>query len=164
MVHLNLHKTFATPHGGGGPGAGPVGVTEKLAPFLPVPLVSCREGECFLDWDRPKSIGKLQAFWGNAGVLIRAHTYLRLLGRQGLLAVSENAVLNANYLLKRLSAKYEVPYPGPCLHEFVVSARHQKTLGVRALDIAKRLLDLGFHPPTMYFPLIVPEALMIEPT
>ena len=164
VCHFNLHKTFTTPHGGGGPGAGPVGVKAHLEPFLPVPVVT-RQGECYgLDWRRPKSIGKLQAFWGNFGMLVRAYTYIRTMGADGLRAVSENAVLNANYILKRLEPHYAAAAPGPCMHECVVSARRQKKLGVSAMDIAKRLLDLGFYAPSTYFPLIVEEALMIEPT
>jgi glycine dehydrogenase subunit 2 len=164
VCHFNLHKTFTTPHGGGGPGAGPVGVKAHLEPFLPVPVVA-RRGERFaLDWRRPKSIGKLQGFWGNFGMLVRAYTYIRTMGADGLRAVSENAVLNANYILKRLEGHYEAAALGPCMHECVVSARRQKKQGVSAMDIAKRLLDLGFYAPSTYFPLIVDEALMIEPT
>jgi glycine dehydrogenase subunit 2 len=167
VVHLNLHKTFATPHGGGGPGAGPVGVVEKLEPFLPVPLVRKGPEEFELEEDRPHSIGRLNAFAGNALVVLRAYLYLRLLGAAGLREVSGDAVLAANYLKQRLTPAYDPSQPrapGRCMHEFVLSAARQKALGVRALDIAKRLMDLGFHPPTMYFPLTVPEALMIEPT
>jgi glycine dehydrogenase subunit 2 len=165
VCHFNLHKTFSTPHGGGGPGAGPVGVKAHLAPFLPVPVVrEGADGEIALDWRRPQSIGKLQTFWGNFGMLVRAYAYIRTMGPDGLRAVSENAVLNANYVLKRLEGDYERAAPGPCMHECVVSARRQKRLGVAATDIAKRLLDLGFYAPTTYFPLIVEEALMIEPT
>jgi glycine dehydrogenase subunit 2 len=164
VCHFNLHKTFTTPHGGGGPGAGPVGVKAHLEPFLPVPVVTRQGARYGLDWRRPKSIGKLQAFWGNFGMLVRAYTYLRTMGADGLRAVSENAVLNANYILKRLEPHYAAAAPGPCMHECVVSARRQKKLGVSAMDIAKRLLDLGFYAPSTYFPLIVEEALMIEPT
>ncbi len=164
VCHFNLHKTFTTPHGGGGPGAGPVGVKAHLEPFLPAPVVA-RIGERFaLDWRRPKSIGKLQAFWGNFGMLVRAYTYIRTMGADGLRAVSENAVLNANYILKRLEGHYDAAAPGPCMHECVFSARRQKKQGVSAMDIAKRLLDLGFYAPSTYFPMIVDEALMIEPT
>src|SRR5512132_2425069 len=164
VCHFNLHKTFTTPHGGGGPGAGPVGVKAHLEPFLPVPVVT-RDGDAYaLDWKRPKSIGKLQAFWGNFGMLVRAYTYIRTMGPDGLRAVSDNAVLNANYVMKRLEADYDVSVPGPCMHECVLSARKQKRKGVTATDIAKRLLDLGFYAPTTYFPLIIEEALMIEPT
>jgi glycine dehydrogenase subunit 2 len=164
VVHLNLHKTFSTPHGGGGPGAGPVGVTEALAPFLPVPLVAKGAEGFVLETDRPLSIGRLNAFSGNALVVLRAYVYMRLLGTEGLREVSGTAVLAANYLQQRLQSSYEVAHPGRCMHEFVLSAAKQKAQGVRALDIAKRLIDLGFHPPTVYFPLTVPEALMVEPT
>jgi glycine dehydrogenase subunit 2 len=164
VCHFNLHKTFTTPHGGGGPGAGPVGVKAHLEPFLPVPVVTRAADAYALDWNRPKSIGKLQAFWGNFGMLVRAYTYLRTMGPDGLRAVSDNAILNANYVMKRLEKDYDVAVPGPCMHECVLSARRQKKLGVTATDIAKRLLDLGFYAPSTYFPLIVEEALMIEPT
>jgi len=168
VCHFNLHKTFTTPHGGGGPGSGPVGIKAHLAPFLPTPVVVKRpepsaDGYA-LDWSRPQSIGKLQAFWGNFGMLVRAYTYIRTMGPDGLRSVSENAVLNANYIMKRLEGDYDRSTPGPCMHECVLSARRQKKLGVSAMDIAKRLLDLGFYAPTTYFPLIVEEALMIEPT
>jgi len=164
VCHFNLHKTFTTPHGGGGPGAGPVGVKAHLEPFLPVPVVVKRGETYALDWKRPKSIGKLQAYWGNFGMLVRAYTYIRTMGADGLRSVSDNAVLNANYVMKRLEGHYDVSVPGPCMHECVLSARRQKKLGVTATDIAKRLLDLGFYAPSTYFPLIVEEALMIEPT
>jgi glycine dehydrogenase subunit 2 len=164
VCHFNLHKTFTTPHGGGGPGAGPVGVKAHLEPFLPVPVVTKDGDEYALDWKRPRSIGKLQAFWGNFGMLVRAYTYIRTMGPDGLRAVSDNAILNANYIMKRLERDYDVAVPGPCMHECVLSARRQKKLGVTATDIAKRLLDLGFYAPSTYFPLIVEEALMIEPT
>jgi glycine dehydrogenase subunit 2 len=165
VVHLNLHKTFGTPHGGGGPGSGPVGVVAALEPYLPVPLVRKGPEEFEFEEDRPHTIGRVNAFAGSALVLLRAYVYLRLLGAAGLRQVSGNAVLAANYLKRRLSEKYDASHPGRCMHEFVLSAQRQKDdLGVRALDIAKRLMDFGFHPPTMYFPLTVPEALMIEPT
>jgi len=164
VCHFNLHKTFTTPHGGGGPGSGPVGIKAHLAPFLPTPTVVKREDAYGLDWNRPQSIGKLQAFWGNFGMLVRAYAYIRTMGPDGLRSVSENAVLNANYILKRLEGDYDRSAPGPCMHECVLSARRQKKLGVSAMDIAKRLLDLGFYAPSTYFPLIVEEALMIEPT
>ena len=164
VCHFNLHKTFTTPHGGGGPGAGPVGVKAHLEPFLPVPVVTKDGDEYALDWKRPRSIGKLQAFWGNFGMLVRAYTYIRTMGPDGLRAVSDNAILNANYIMKRLERDYDVAVPGPCMHECVLSARRQKKVGVTATDIAKRLLDLGFYAPSTYFPLIVEEALMIEPT
>ena len=164
VCHFNLHKTFTTPHGGGGPGAGPVGVKSHLEPFLPAPVV-VKDGDTYaLDWKRQKSIGKLQAFWGNVGMLVRAYAYIRTMGADGLRSVSDNAVLNANYIMKRLEADYDVSVPGPCMHECVLSARRQKRRGVTATDIAKRLLDLGFYAPSTYFPLIVEEALMIEPT
>jgi glycine dehydrogenase subunit 2 len=164
VVHMNLHKTFTTPHGGGGPGAGPVAVKAHLAPFLPTPVVEKTEDGYRLNDKRPRSIGKLQAFWGNFGMLVRAYTYIRTMGPDGLRAAAENAVLNANYLMKRLEPSYDLPYPGPCMHECVFSARRQKKLGISAMDIAKRLLDLGFYAPSTYFPLVVEEALMIEPT
>jgi glycine dehydrogenase subunit 2 len=164
VCHFNLHKTFTTPHGGGGPGSGPVGIKAHLAPFLPTPVVARRDDGYTLDWNRPQSIGKLQAFWGNFGMLVRAYTYIRTMGPDGLRGVSDNAVLNANYIQKRLEADYDRSAPGPCMHECVLSGRRQKKLGVSAMDIAKRLLDLGFYAPSTYFPLIVEEALMIEPT
>jgi len=164
VCHFNLHKTFTTPHGGGGPGAGPVGIKAHLEPFLPVPVI-VKDGDTYArDWKRPKSIGKLQAFWGNFGMLVRAYTYIRTMGADGLRSVADNAVLNANYIMKRLEADYDVSVPGPCMHECVMSARRQKKHGITATDIAKRLLDLGFYAPSTYFPLIVEEALMIEPT
>ncbi len=164
VVHLNLHKTFSTPHGGGGPGAGPVGVKKLLEPFLPKPLVA-KQGKAYvLDYEIPKSIGRVKAFYGNFGVLVRAYTYIRSMGPDGLKAVSENAVLNANYMMRKLQDYYDLPFSQHCKHEFVLSGRKQKKLGVRTLDIAKRLLDFGYHPPTIYFPLIVEECLMIEPT
>jgi glycine dehydrogenase subunit 2 len=164
IVHFNLHKTFSTPHGGGGPGSGPVAVDEKLAPYLPVPLVRQRDdGSFYLDHDLPKSIGRVHSFYGNFGVMIKAYTYIRLLGDEGLRAVSEAAVLNANYLKEKLKSYYHLPYDRLCKHEFVLSGRGLGE-GVHTVDIAKRLIDYGFHPPTVYFPLIVPEALMIEPT
>jgi glycine dehydrogenase subunit 2 len=164
VCHFNLHKTFTTPHGGGGPGAGPVGIKAHLEPFLPAPVIVKAEDGYALDWNRPQSIGKLQAFWGNFGMHVRAYTYIRTMGAAGLRAVSENAVLNANYVMKRLEGHYDVAAPGPCMHECVLSARRQKRRGVSAMDVAKRLLDLGFYAPSTYFPMIVDEALMIEPT
>ena len=167
VVHLNLHKTFTTPHGGGGPGAGPVCVNEALLPYLPSPVVDRRETdgkEVFSLFTPKKSIGKVCGFHGNFGVLVRAYAYIRSMGDTGLSEVSGNAVLNANYLMERLKDTYHLPYNRRCLHEVVFSARDQKTSGVRGLDIAKRLLDYGVHAPTMYFPLIVDETLMIEPT
>ncbi len=164
IVHVNTHKTFSTPHGGGGPGAGPVGVKRFLAKYLPVPRIVEERSGYRLSRDFPKSIGKLNAFYGNVGVLLRACIYIRALGKEGLLKTAHHAILNANYLLKKLEAYYDVPYPEMCMHEFVLSAGRQKEKGVRAMDIAKRLIDFAIHPPTTYFPLIVPEALMIEPT
>lgn len=165
VVHLNLHKTFSTPHGGGGPGAGPVGVKTILEPYLPKPMVAqTAEGTYHLDWDRSQSIGKVKGFYGNFGILVRAYAYIRTMGPEGLKQVSEHAVLSANYLMRRLQGAYDLPFDRVCKHEFVLSGRKQKKLGVRTLDIAKRLLDFGIHPPTIYFPLIVEECLMIEPT
>jgi glycine dehydrogenase subunit 2 len=165
VVHLNLHKTMSTPHGGGGPGAGPVGVKSRLIPFLPKPVVEKREdGTFYFDFDRPQSIGRVKAFYGNFGILVRAYTYIRTYGPDGLRRVSELAVLNANYMMHRLAPYYEVAYPGICKHEFVLSGKKLKQYGVRTLDVAKRLLDFGYHPPTIYFPLNVEECIMIEPT
>ena len=165
VCHLNLHKTFATPHGGGGPGSGPVGVTPGLVPFLPSPLVEKTAGDKYRLVDAgPRSIGKVRSFHGQFGVLARAYAYILAMGAEGLRQASLDAVLNANYLAKRLSAAYDLSHAGPYMHEFVLSAKRQKELGIRALDIAKRLIDYGFHPPTIYFPLIVEEALMVEPT
>jgi len=164
IVHFNLHKTFATPHGGGGPGAGPVGVVEKLVKFLPVPVVEKGENGYFLDYHRPESIGKIHSFHGNFGVVIKAYAYVLSMGAEGLRQVSEDAVLNANYLMHALEKHFELPYKRTCMHEFVLSGSKQKEKGIRTLDMAKRLLDFGYHPPTVYFPLIVEEAMMIEPT
>ena len=165
VVHLNLHKTFATPHGGGGPGAGPVGVKKHLAKFLPTSRVVKREDGTFtLDYDRPQSIGYISQFYGNFGVLIKAYAYILLMGKEGLIEASENAVLNANYLRSRLKGYYDIPYGDNCMHEFVISAARQAKNGVHAIDIAKALIDRGIHPPTVYFPLNVKEAIMIEPT
>lgn len=163
-VHLNLHKTFTGPHGGGGPGSGPVGVTEELAPYLPKPVLTKRDNSYKFDYDRPKSIGMVKSYYGNFGIYLRAYTYIRSMGPDGLKKASEYAVLNANYMMRRLEGEYELPFTQHCKHEFVLSGNIQKDLGVRTLDIAKRLLDFGYHPPTVYFPLNVPEALMIEPT
>ncbi len=164
IMHFNLHKTFSTPHGGGGPGSGPVGVKGRLAAYLPVPTVEKDKKGYYLDYDRAKSIGKVRSFYGNIEVITKAYCYLRSLGKEGLKKISHNAVLNANYLMKRLKNYFYLPYDQPCMHEFVLSTEDEKINGVRTLDIAKRLLDFGFHPPTIYFPLIVKEALMIEPT
>jgi glycine dehydrogenase subunit 2 len=164
VVHLNLHKTFTGPHGGGGPGSGPVGVKADLIPFLPKPLVSKRGDEFILDYDRPQSIGRVKPYYGNFGINVRAYTYIRSMGPDGLKAVTEYAVLNANYMMRRLAPHFDLPFDRHCKHEFVLSGRRQKKLGVRTLDIAKRLLDFGYHPPTIYFPLNVEECIMIEPT
>lgn len=165
VVHLNLHKTMSTPHGGGGPGAGPVGVKKLLVPFLPKPHVKrTEEGTFYLDREEGQSIGRVKAYYGNFGILVRAYAYIRTYGPVGLRRVSEYAVLNANYMMKRLEPYYEIPYPGVCKHEFVMSGKGLKQYGVRTLDVAKRLLDFGYHPPTIYFPLNVEECIMIEPT
>lgn len=163
-VHLNLHKTFTGPHGGGGPGSGPVGVTEELAPYLPKPVLTKQDNSYKFDYDRPKSIGMVKSYYGNFGIYLRAYTYIRSMGPDGLKKASEYAVLNANYMMRKLEDEYELPFTQHCKHEFVLSGNIQKDLGVRTLDIAKRLLDFGYHPPTVYFPLNVSEALMIEPT
>ncbi len=162
-VQLNLHKTFATPHGGGGPGSGPVCVTERLRDFLPSPLVT-KDNDMYRLASPTKSIGRIANFHGNFGVMCKAYAYIRSLGAAGLKQVSEDAVLNANYLNEKLKPYYHLPYDRTCMHEVVFSGRRQKAKGVRTLDIAKRLLDYGLHPPTVYFPLMVDEALMIEPT
>jgi glycine dehydrogenase subunit 2 len=165
VMHVNLHKTFSTPHGGGGPGSGPVGVSHKLEPFLPVSRVVKRtDGTYVLNYNYPKSIGYISPFYGNFLVYLRALSYILINGREGLIEVSENAVLNANYVMQNLKSVFELPYDRTCMHEFVLSALRQARKGIRALDIAKALIDYGFHPPTVYFPLIVKEALMIEPT
>lgn len=163
-VHLNLHKTFTGPHGGGGPGSGPVGVSEELAPFLPKPVIVKEENEYKLEYNRPQSIGRVKPYYGNFGINLRAYTYIRTMGAEGLKKVSEYAVLNANYMMRKLEKAYDLPYNQHCKHEFVLSGKKQKKLGVRTLDIAKRLLDFKYHPPTIYFPLIVEEGMMIEPT
>jgi glycine dehydrogenase subunit 2 len=168
VMHFNVHKTFATPHGGGGPGAGPVGVGEKLMPFLPLPRVLREsDGKFRLErpGERPRSIGRMRAFAGNTGVLVRAYAYIRAHGAEGLREVSDDAVLAANYLKTRLTGILDVPFERRCMHEFVASAATLKSeTGIRTLDVAKRLIDYGFHPPTIYFPLTVEEALLIEPT
>lgn len=164
IVHFNLHKTFGTPHGGGGPGSGPVGVVEHLIPFLPVPVVEKKEDKFVLDYNRPASIGKIHSFHGNFGVIVKAYAYILSMGAKGLLQASQDAVLNANYMMRALEPYFELPFNQTCMHEFVLSGNRQKKLGIKTLDMAKRLLDFGFHPPTVYFPLIVDEAMMIEPT
>ena len=164
VVHINLHKTFSTPHGGGGPGAGPVAIKNELAPYLPMPVIE-RVGEAYrLNDDRPQSIGKVKAFYGNFGVLLKAYVYILSMGAEGLRRASEMAVLNANYLMRRLKEHYYLPYDRPCMHECVFTDRLQEKHHVSTLDIAKRLIDYGFHPPTIYFPLVVKGALMMEPT
>jgi glycine dehydrogenase subunit 2 len=164
VLHFNLHKTFSTPHGGGGPGAGPVGVKNHLADYLPVPIITPK-GEGFqFDYDRPKTIGKVRSFFGNFGVLVRAYAYILSMGAEGLRRASLVSLLNANYIRAKLKDHYHLPYDFPCMHECVFSDRLQNKYGVSALDIAKRLMDYGFHPPTIYFPLVVHGALMIEPT
>jgi glycine dehydrogenase subunit 2 len=184
MMHYNVHKTFTGPHGAGGPGAGPIAVRAPLAPYLPAPLVAKTESKSknishpqstahhsalpahyFLDYDRPKSIGRVRSFFGNVGILVRGYCYIRTLGPEGLREVSENAVLNANYLLALIRDVFEVPYGSRCMHEFVASAKTlRREKKISAMDVAKRLLDFGYHAPTVYFPLVVPEAIMIEPT
>ncbi|MFO0953163.1 MAG: aminomethyl-transferring glycine dehydrogenase subunit GcvPB [Isosphaeraceae bacterium] len=166
LMHYNPHKTFSGPHGGGGPGAGPIAVRANLAPYLPAPVVARREdGIFYLDHERPRSIGRVRSFFGNTGVLFRAYCYIRSQGPDGLKAVSQHAVLNANYIMALVKHVYPVPHGDRCMHEFVASARNlAKERGIRAMDIGKRLIDYNFHAPTVYFPLIVPEALMVEPT
>ncbi|NLY93587.1 MAG: aminomethyl-transferring glycine dehydrogenase subunit GcvPB [Myxococcales bacterium] len=165
VMQFNLHKTFTTPHGGGGPGCGPVGYKSILAPYAPVPLVERDEnGTYYLDYDRPESVGRVRAFHGNFGMMVRAYAYLREMGPEGLERATELAVLNANYLRVRLGELWHVAYDRPCMHEVVISDKHLKDTGVTTLDIAKRLIDYGFHPPTVYFPLVVKGAMLIEPT
>ena len=165
IVHINLHKTFGTPHGGGGPGAGPIGVKKYLEPFLPIPRINkTHEGIFQLDYNHKDSIGHIASFYGNFLVCLKAYAYILLNGSDGLKKVSENAVLNANYIMNSLKKYYDVPYSRKCMHECVISANKLKSIGISALDIAKRLIDMGFHPPTVYFPLIVKESIMIEPT
>ena len=165
VMQFNLHKTFTTPHGGGGPGCGPVGYKAILDPFAPVPVVEQREGRFFLDYDgRPETVGRLRSFQGNFGMMVRAYTYLREMGAAGLRKATELAVLNANYLRVRLGETWHVPYDKICMHEVVISDRHLKDTGVTTMDVAKRLMDSGFHPPTVYFPLVVKGAMLVEPT
>ena len=163
-VHMNLHKTFTTPHGGGGPGAGPVGVKADLVPFLPTPTVERTNGHLTLDFKRPQSIGRVRSFYGNFGMLVRAYTYIVAMGGDGLTQASLDAVLSANYLRSQIDGLLEMPHEGPCMHEFVASARNLAPDGIKALDVAKGLLDRDFYAPTIYFPLVVPEAIMVEPT
>jgi glycine dehydrogenase subunit 2 len=164
VLHLNLHKTFSTPHGGGGPGAGPVCVKKHLEPFLPVPRIIAANGRYELSEAFPQSIGKVQAFLGNVGVMVRAYSYIRSLGAQNLKKASQLAVLNANYIKERLKDTFHLPYDRPCMHECVFTDKRQAGQKVMTLDVAKRLMDYGFHPPTIYFPLVVNGAIMIEPT
>lgn len=163
-VHINLHKTFSTPHGGGGPGSGPVAVSKRLEPFLPIPTVERKNSHYILQDNKLKSIGKVHSFYGNFSMLVRAYTYIRMIGSEGLQEISKNAILNANYLLSRLKGHFDLAYNEIPMHEFVLSGEKQKILGAKVVDIAKRLLDYRFHAPTTYFPLIVKEALMVEPT
>lgn len=165
VMHLNLHKTFSTPHGGGGPGAGPVAVKRHLEPFLPVPGIVRDGGTYRLDFERPQSVGRVRSFYGNFGMFVRAYAYIRALGARGLREAGETAILNANYIRRGLEGILDAAYKVPSYHEVVLSDRElEKATGVRTIDLAKRLMDFGFHPPTVYFPLIVPGALMIEPT
>jgi glycine dehydrogenase subunit 2 len=164
LMHINLHKTFSTPHGGGGPGSGPVAVKNFLEPFLPKPVIGYKNGRYHLDYNRPDAIGRVLGFYGQFAVLVRAYTYIRMLGASGLKDVAECAVLNANYIRKELEGIYDLPYSLRSLHEVVFSGSNLKQFGVKTLDVAKRLLDFGLHAPTIYFPLIVAEAMMIEPT
>jgi glycine dehydrogenase subunit 2 len=164
VLHINLHKTFSTPHGGGGPGAGPVGVKDFLRDYLPVPRIVKRDGAFHLEEECARSVGRVRSFFGNFGVLVRAYTYMISLGGDGLEETSRMALLNANYLRRKLDGIYHLAYQEPCMHECVFTDRLQQKHGVTTLDIAKRLLDYGFHPPTIYFPLVVSGALMIEPT
>lgn len=164
VMHFNVHKTLSTPHGGGGPGAGPVGVREDLVEFLPVPVIEKKDDKFILDYDRPNSIGKIKGFYGQFGVLVRTYSYILSMGSEGLKEVSEVAVLNANYMMNKLKENYSLPIDQVCKHEFVLGGIKDKSTGITTLDIAKRLLDFGYHPPTVYFPLIVNEAIMVEPT
>jgi glycine dehydrogenase subunit 2 len=164
VVHINLHKTFATPHGGGGPGSGPVGVKGKLADFLPVPIVEKNDDMYYLKHDLPHTIGKVRSFYGNFNVMVKAYAYILSMGADELKAASSLAVLNANYVKEKLKEYYELPFDSICKHEFVFSGLKNKETDVTTLDVAKRLIDYGFHPPTIYFPLIIDSALMIEPT
>jgi len=165
VMHYNLHKTFSTPHGGGGPGSGPVAVRADLERFLPVPRVRRKDDDSFdWDFDRPETIGRVHSFFGNFAMMVRAAAYIRALGKEGLKNVSQNAILNANYIRSRLLGTYKLPYDDLCMHEVVFSADNQSVNGLKVVDIAKRLLDFGVHAPTVAFPLIVHQALMIEPT
>jgi len=165
IVHINLHKTFSTPHGGGGPGAGPIAVVDKLEKYLPVPKIKLNsQNRYYLDSDSEDSIGPIHSYYGNFGILVRAYIYISILGEEGVKKMTRRAVLNANYLKKRLEDYYDIPYPEGSMHEFVISGIRQKEKGVKVLDIAKMLLDYGYHAPTIYFPINIPESMMIEPT
>lgn len=164
VIHLNLHKTFSTPHGGGGPGSGPVGVSKRLVEFLPVPVIEKQQDKFILNYDKPKSIGKVKSFYGNFGVMVKAYTYIKTMGAEGLKTASQMAVLNANYIKEKLKKHYYLPIDDVCKHEFVLGGLGSGLHDVTTLDVAKRLLDYGYHPPTIYFPLIVDSAIMVEPT
>ena len=164
IVHINLHKTFSTPHGGGGPGAGPIGVVQKLTPYLPVPMIKKSNNIFIWDFEYPKSIGQIHSFFGNYGILVRAWAYIRTLGEDGVKKMTLQAILNANYLKKKIGHIYDIPFSEGTLHEFVASGKKQKNRGIKVLDIAKSLLDYGYHAPTIYFPINIPEAMMMEPT
>ena len=164
VVQLNLHKTFSTPHGGGGPGSGPVGVGKALEPFLPCPRIKKEDGRFSLDFDRPETIGRMKSFYGNFSIMVRAYAYIRRMGGAGLKRATEAAILNANYIKERLKGTYHLAFDEPCMHEAVFSDKLQTGFGVTTMDIAKRLIDYGYHPPTVYFPLVVHGAIMIEPT
>ncbi len=164
VVQFNLHKTFSTPHGGGGPGSGPVGVKKALEPFLPAPRIKKTGRKYSFIYGRPDTIGRMKAFYGNFSIMVRAYSYIRRMGKDGLKRAAETAILNANYIKEKLKGHYHLPYDAPCMHECVFSDKFQQVSGVTTMDIAKRLIDYGFHPPTVYFPLVVPGAIMIEPT
>jgi glycine dehydrogenase subunit 2 len=164
IVHINLHKTFSTPHGGGGPGSGPIGVVNKLLPFLPIPMIKEFDNIYSWDFEYPKSIGQIHTFYGNYGILVRAWAYIRTLGESGVKQMTKQAIINANYLKKKIEKVYDVPFSEGTLHEFVASGKQQKIRGIKVLDIAKSLLDYGYHAPTIYFPINIPEAMMMEPT
>jgi glycine dehydrogenase subunit 2 len=161
---VNLHKTFGTPHGGGGPGSGPVGAKAKLLDFLPKPIAVKQNGEYRFDYDRPQAVGKIKNFYGNFGVIVKAYAYIKALGAAGLKEACQHAVLNANYLRHQLREDFHIPLDRLCKHEFIITSKKQAEYGITTMDIAKRLIDYGYHPPTVYFPLIVSEAMMIEPT
>jgi len=165
IVHINLHKTFSTPHGGGGPGSGPIAVVDKLTKFLPIPIVDKDpDGNYSLNYDLETSIGPIHSYYGNFGILVRAYVYIGILGEDGVKKMTRRAILNANYLKQRLSSHYDIPFAEGSMHEFVISGVKQKERGAKVLDIAKILLDYGYHAPTIYFPMNVPESMMIEPT